>query len=217
MLSIPAFRWFYFEDPDTRARVSGSTCQVIGPHFIRFGGWNYYGPKQATGPTCMNPVSIFDLNSFTWTDAFDPAATYKSPTKVEAWNVKNANPVSGWDDGVKALFAGINSTTTNTPPPNTSSQASKPAPSTLPKTLGGALGGLVIVALFLGGILVCVKRRKKRLEKENGFNRFELAHEPTTFVAEMPANQAPVELSAIPELLMTPIVNIKGKKQPPGS
>lgn len=212
MLSIPAFRWFYFEDPDTRARVSGSTCQAIGPHFIRFGGWNYYNPEQVTTPRCMNPISIFNLNSFSWTDAFDPAATYKPPTKVETWNAKNANPASGWSVGVQELFASVNSTTstpTPTPPPATS----KPAPSKVPKLLGGVLGGLVIIALLLGAILFCVKRRKKRLQMERVPERFELGNE-NAFVAEMPASQHPVELSAIPELLMTPIVDLKAKKEP---
>lgn len=210
MLSIPAFRWFYFEDPDTRTRISGSTCQVIGPHFIRFGGWNYYNPEQVTTPRCMNPISIFNLNSFSWTDAFDPAATYKPPTKVETWNAKNAYPVSGWNAGVQGLFASVNSTSdisTPTPPPATS----KPAPSKVPRLLGGILGGLVIVALLLGAILFCVKRRKKRLQMERVPERFELGNE-NAFVAEMPASQPPVELSAIPELLMTPIVDLKAKK-----
>lgn len=216
MLSIPAFRWFYFEDPDTRARISDSTCQVIGPHFIRFGGWNFYGPSQITTPRCMNPISIFNLNSFTWTDAFDPAATYKPPTKVQTWNAKSAYPIAGWHDGVQELFASVNSTTSSTPlkpvvpPPPTG----KPAPSKLPRLLGGVLGGLVIVAVLLGAILFCVKKRKKRLQMERTPERFELGRE-NAFIAEMPAtNQQPVELSAIPELLMTPMVDLKAKKGP---
>lgn len=215
MLSIPAFRWFYFEDPDTRTRLSGSTCQVIGPHFIRFGGWNYYSPQQATGPACMNPISIFNLNSFTWTDSFDPAATYKPPTKVSSWNANNANPVSGWGDGVQALFASVNSTTSHTPsptPPPPSQTGATAPPSILPKVLGGILGGLIVIGVLLGLILFCVKRKKKRIEaRRSGFERFELAGEAHGAVAEMPANQPPVELSAIPELLMGPPIDGKSK------
>lgn len=211
MLSIPAFRWFYFEDPDTRARVSGSTCQAIGPHFIRVGGWNFYGPTQVTTPRCMNPISIFNLNSFSWTDAFDPAATYKPPTKIETWNAKSAYPISGWQSGVQELFASVNSTTSDTP--TKPSETSKPAPSKIPRLLGGVLGGLVIIALLLGAILFCVKRRKKRLQMQKVPERFELGQE-NAFIAEMPASQQPVELSAIPELLSTPIVDLKGKKGP---
>lgn len=211
MLSVPAFRWFYFQDPDTRVRLSGSTCQVIGPHFIRFGGWSYYGPTQALGPTCINPISIFNLNSFTWTDAFDPSTTYQPPTKVKAWNTKNANPVSGWSTGVQALFVGMNSTTTHTPPTNSPSPTGKPTPSILPAALGGILGGLLVIGLLLGGILFLIKRKKKRMQMQSVSDRFELAGEARERpVAEMAVSQQPVaELSAIPDLLVGPPIDLK--------
>lgn len=162
----------------------------------------------------MNPLSIFDLNSFTWTDAFDPTATYQPPTKVESWNKKNTTPVSGWNDGVQALFASTNSTS------NTSDGASPPidppAPSSgLPKLLGGVLGGLVVIGLLLGGILFLIKRKKKRMEMQGVSERFELAGEAHGPYTEMPASQPPVELSAIPDLLIGPPVGIKDKR--PGS
>lgn len=211
MLSVPAFRWFYFEDPDTRVRLSGSTCQVIGPHFIRFGGWSYYGPTQTPGPTCINPISIFNLNSFTWTDAFDPSATYQPPTKVKAWNAENAYPVSGWSAGVQALFVGMNSTTTHSSPTNSPSPTGKPTPSILPAALGGILGGLLVIGLLLGGILFLVKRKKKRMQMQSVSDRFELAGEAHERpVAEMAASQQPlVELSAIPDLLVGPPIDLK--------
>lgn len=158
----------------------------------------------------MNPLSIFDLNSFEWTDAFDPTSTYQPPTKVESWNKKNTTPLSGWNNGVQALFASTNSTSSNTP--STSFPPDKPSsPSVLPKLLGGVLGGLVIIGLLLGGILFLVKRKKKRMEMQGVSERFELAGEAHGPYTEMPASQPPVELSAIPDLLVGPPIGAKDK------
>jgi len=211
ILSIPSFRWFYFEDPDTRTRLAGLTCQVIGPHFIRFGGWNYYSPNPASGPTCMNSVSIFNLNSFTWTDTFDPTeTTYNSPTNVAAWNSKSPYPISGWNEGVQALFASTNSTTSPTTSVSPTSSSTGKSLKALPKVLGSVLGGLLVIVLLLVGALFLIKRRKKRLELE----RFEVAGEnPRLPVSEMSGERIVAELPATPDLLMGPPIEIKDKKR----
>lgn len=157
----------------------------------------------------MNPLSIFDLNSFAWTDAFDPTATYQPPTKVESWNKKNSAPLSGWNNGVQALFANTNSTS-NTPG-GSNPPVDPPSPSVLPKLLGGVLGGLVIIGLLLGGILFLVKRKKKRMEMQGVSERFELAGEAHGPYTEMPATQPPVELSALPDLLVGSPIGVKDK------
>lgn len=166
-LSIPSFRWFYFEDPDVRVRLSGTTCQIIGPHLIRFGGWRQNnGPYPPPwDPICMNPVSIFNLNSFTWTDRFDPNATpYKAPAKITTWNQGIASPARGWDDGVQALFTGFN-TTDHSNSTQTSTPTPTPPPEPEPKKktntgaiVGGVIGGLAGLGLIVA--LFTIKRRR---------------------------------------------------------
>lgn len=167
----------------------------------------------------MNAVSIFNLNSFTWSDTFDPAETYKSPTKVSAWNAQTPYPESGWGQGVQALFEATNSTTSATPSPTASptttpvaSSTAKPASSkTLPKVLGGVLGGLLVIALLLGGALFLIRRKKKRDALNS---RFELAS-GTQRPVEMPAGNLPVaELPGASGYLMGPV---DAKKGPTGA
>lgn len=207
MLSIPSFRWFYFEDPDIRVRLSGTSCEIIGPHLIRFGGWRVNnGGNPPWDPICMNPVSIFNLNSFSWTDSFDPnAEPYKSPSKIDVWSRGNASPVRGWDSGVQAIFSGLNSTSPDSGNRTTSISAPTPTPksqdpgqentgsSSSRRTIGGVLGGLVSLALVLVVILVVVKRMKKKAggEKEP-WERIEMSADPDP--------RPPVELGGQPLL-----------------
>lgn len=200
MLSIPSFRWFYFEDPDIRVRLSGTSCEIIGPHLIRFGGWRVNnGGNPPWDPICMNPVSILNLNSFSWTDSFDPnAEPYKSPSKIDVWNKGNASPARGWDSGVQAIFSGLNSTssddgnrTTSTPTPTPTSQEKKGSGSG--RTIGGVLGGLISLALVLVVILVVIKRMKKKVgEGKEPWERIEMSADPDP--------RPPVELGGQPLL-----------------
>lgn len=201
MLSIPSFRWFYFEDSDIRVRLSGTSCEIIGPHFIRFGGWRVNnGGNPPWDPICMNPVSILDLNSFSWTDRFDPnAEPYKSPTKIDVWNKGNASPVRGWDSGVQEIFSRLNSTTspesvnrTSTPTPTSHVPEPDKEGSGPGRTIGGVLGGLVGLALVLVAALIIIKRIKKKNTSRGreDWERIEMSadHEP----------RPPVELGGIP-------------------
>lgn len=164
----------------------------------------------------MNAVSIFNLNSFTWTDEFDPSAVYESPEKVKTWNSEHESPLRGWNSGVQELFAGLNVTSTNstntnsTGSPNpsvTSSPAAGSSSNNLPKLLGGILGGLAVIILILGGILFLIKRKKRAAG-----DRYELAAEPPR-PAEMPGNQPMAELAGMGEYAVyTPPVDVKDKR-----
>lgn len=208
MLSIPSFRWFYFEDPDIRVRLSGTSCEIIGPHLIRFGGWRVNnGGNPPWDPICMNPVSILNLNSFSWTDSFDPKAEpYKTPSKIDVWSKGNASPARGWDSGVQAIFSGLNSTspdggnrTTSAAVPTPTSHEPEPEPeqekkgSRSGRTIGGVLGGLVSFALVLVVILVVVKKMKKKVgEEKEPWERIEMSADPE--------HRPPVELGGQPLL-----------------
>lgn len=96
----------------TQTSEYGFPAQVVGPHSIYFGGWRVSnGANPLWNPICQNSVSIFNLNSFSWTDSFDPnAKSYTFPQKIVTWSKANASPSRGWDSGVQAIFSGFDLT-----------------------------------------------------------------------------------------------------------
>lgn len=203
ILSIPTFRWFYFTNPSSAVPLAGTTCQVIGPHFIVFGGWTYWNVSPAAGPNCTEPFRIFNLNEWNWTNAFDPNASYSAPASVADYKAANQAPIGGWNSGVQALFAGLNSSSTessnstsSSPPAATSTAEAESSSSNLGSILGGVLGGLAGIGAVLVGILMLI-RRKKRAMAAGGEVTHEIGDETKIYV-EMPApyiaQQPPSEL-----------------------
>jgi hypothetical protein len=89
ILSMPSFVWFK-AGATTQARRSNHYCQLIGQgQMIAIGGRD---PSQNGSTSYWNGVdpwvrgmNIFDMNSLTWTGAYNPAATYDRPTVIQQY------------------------------------------------------------------------------------------------------------------------------------
>ncbi|KAG0636420.1 hypothetical protein HOY80DRAFT_1088808 [Tuber brumale] len=184
VLSIPSFEWARLEvtsmtaSMDPRARISPK-CQAIGKHYIfLYGGSN---TLSSTGTvTCdkkANAAFLFDVNTLTWTDKFEPnEGTYEIPQKVIeliGGNSKNGGstkkaPLNGWSDPDLETIMRLKTTPTPTPSPTPTPMPTPPTipPPTPPTNVGaiagGTIGGIAAVLLGLLGVVILRLRRERR-------------------------------------------------------
>ena len=89
VLTIPTFEWIQLDwsgstTGDPKGRITPS-CVTIGEHYVlSYGGRKtsgYYGTVDCDDEG--NAALLYDLNTLTWTDQFEPnQGTYKVPQKV---------------------------------------------------------------------------------------------------------------------------------------
>ena len=89
VLTIPTFDWIPLDSSGDDAKGPGGriapACSTIGEHFVlSYGGRKTQGlPFDVECDDKANAAYLFDLNTLSWTDQFEPnQGTYEVPKKV---------------------------------------------------------------------------------------------------------------------------------------
>jgi hypothetical protein len=126
-----------------------------------------YDPTAHNETAVVDPspygLGIFDMTALQWTDQYDAAAMpYVQSDQVKMYYSKGFRYPSSWDDSfLEAIFT--NSTNASTITPKIRAQINQAAHrNSAGRIVGGVLGGLAGLAVFLFAAWLCYKRRYKR-------------------------------------------------------
>ncbi|KAI1421022.1 hypothetical protein F5Y12DRAFT_67382 [Xylaria sp. FL1777] len=178
VLSLPGF--VFFKGPDDAPPRSDHQCVVVGKggrQMLSMGGVDGEN-RTFTAPTTADPwtygLGVLDMTELKWTDSYDAdAADYDSPAVVKQWyddgNLQNVH----WDsEEVEAIFMTQQTTSTPTPSHTPSALGGSPQPTGV--IVGGAVGGVLGVAV-IGMMSFLLVRRNRRARADTPDSRRRLA------------------------------------------
>ncbi|RPA71406.1 hypothetical protein BJ508DRAFT_336067 [Ascobolus immersus RN42] len=173
VLSMPSFMWHQVTETGS-APIRTHSCRAFGSQLMIIGG---YPPGYSVIPTesCGDGrlVRIYDLNTGSWPDRFDPKAPkYQQREEITRKSILNPDnsPTSGWShDRLKEAFNLpinekekdlVDSGLTNNTITNTKLDEDSPKKKTsIAPIVGGVVGGVVALLLLL---CLCCGRNRDR-------------------------------------------------------
>ncbi|KAF2828970.1 hypothetical protein CC86DRAFT_464703 [Ophiobolus disseminans] len=187
VLSVPSFRWVRVSVDSPPRKSLG--CAVVGQSYmVTYGGVPSGSTKEeGDNDACDQDnygLRLFDMSKLAWTSRYEGPPTggnnaYKVPKVVynaiggnEEGSATRTAPSAGFETpGLASLFqrSSPTGTSTRTPTSPASQTSTGTVQATKKKTnvgaiAGGILGGLVVLAIILVGVLWLLKRKRSQRE-----------------------------------------------------
>lgn len=217
VLSLPSFRWIRVtEDRDLRQRHN---CHLMGAHTMLVvggikPGFDNLQPPDITGcdtsAKFRQGLGMFSLNSHSWTTSYDPnigAVPYSIHPSIADVIGGDANggatlqtPVAGFSQKSLGTLLGARPEPNNSTSQPTSSAVPKPQILSIGAIVGIAVGGVIAVGVFVGGLvfLLLSRHRKQRKPWPPSISTPIVTVMPPQmkYYSELDANYQPQELRA---------------------
>ncbi|KAF3771239.1 hypothetical protein M406DRAFT_237595, partial [Cryphonectria parasitica EP155] len=165
VLSLPSFHWFQASYDALHPR-HGLTCEHIGGgQVLAIGGVDttqLYSPDYYLGPyrtqdTHPQGLAVFDLNSMSWTDAFDSNKTvYVQSSTVQAYYAGNSRTADFTSSALEQVFSVQNFTAAATATSSSSSSSSSAG-----AIAGGVVGGVAAAAIVAASVFYFLRRKRR--------------------------------------------------------
>ncbi|KAH0432818.1 kelch repeat protein [Colletotrichum camelliae] len=185
VLTLPGFKYFKASSASSTNRIDHACVQIGKRYMLSIGGTSSKPfLKSWTEKDPWNRgLGVFDMTQMSWVHQFNESAVpYDSPDVVKKWYNEGGRGSANWSsEEVRSLFAQH----TNNPNPGASS---KPPTGAI---IGGAVGGVLGLALIIGLVLFFLRRRKRQTSADDGISGSTNANPPAYEKHGSEVHQAP--------------------------
>ncbi|CAH0036055.1 unnamed protein product [Clonostachys rhizophaga] len=161
ILSLPGFVWTSVTNSDKGAPRWSHQCAVAGKsQMISMGGISGWKADTWKDDSWKRTLGVYDMVELGWKSGYNASAgDYDTPQAFKTWYQQGGE--AQWSsDELKALFA-ADTPSSNPNSNNTTEQTAGAGGPNIPAIVGGAVGGLIFLALASAAIWFLLSRRSK--------------------------------------------------------